>query len=149
MECIRVNMSSGERYLVPEVPDASLDPIAEEQDTKTEMRAELSMYHRRWREIKETQSYQKPGFGSAVNYPSEPFSRRMEPRKVDSPMKQFASKSMDYPDAPIFPTEPGLNSRLADYGRQEGRQLRMDATLKMLPHYWAGRFEEGPPKGIF
>lgn len=142
-------MSSGERYLVPEVPDPSLDPVKMEADERTEMRAQIGMYHKRWAQIKETQSYQKPGFGSAVNYPSAPFNRSMEARVVSSPMKQFASGGMDYPDAPIFPEEPGLNSRLGDYGRQEGRQAGMDATLSMLPRYWRNRFEGGPPKGIF
>lgn len=137
-----------ERYLRPEIPDPSLDAEYAEREEHAVMRVAIGLYQKRWKQVEETQSFQKNI--SANNYPAEPFNRSLKERVVSSPLAQFPhARPGQYPDAPIFPTEPGLNSKLGDYGRQEGIQAAMNGKLRMLPSYWRGRFEEGAPPGIF
>jgi hypothetical protein len=137
-------MSSGLRYMIPVIPEKEPFPGIAEVQQKDRMREVLGLVHKRVKQIPEVSSLQKNVFGSAQNYPSAPFKGSGEMMNAG-----VVSDKIEYPNAPIFPTENGLNSPLGDWNRQEGKQVAMNAELRLIPRLMNNRFVQHAPVGIF
>lgn len=136
-------MSADTRYLKPRIPDEPFPGVVEAEE-RQRMREVLTLVHRRVEEIPKLSSRQKNVFGSAENYPSNPF--RGSGEVMDAGV---IGHKMDYPDDPIFPEKNGLVSPMGDWNRQEQRQYSMNYALKATPYFLRQRYDEHAPVGIF
>lgn len=140
-----VSVSSGMRYL-PVSADKDLYSKFLEKDMIDRQESTLRLYKRFYDEQPKESSPLKPVLGSPINAPDSPIPKYGE---LHTPITGLPPQRIDYPDAPIFPTEPGLNSPDGDWGYAESRQLAMNAGRVLTAKYWKDRFEPNPrPSGF-